>query len=434
MEKDDRWTLVIGGAGYIGGFVVDAIRSKGQSVVVLDNLVKGHRWALPGDITLIEGDIGDGDLLDKVFSEYDIHVVVHLASYIEVRESRKVPLVYFNNNIGQTLSLLDAMVRNDVKKIIFSSSAAVYGETDEFPITEDTRLNPADPYGETKYLNEKVLKDYDKRCGIRSICLRYFNAAGGGKDRGEAHDPETHLIPKVLDIALGYKEFFQLTHEKFDTHDGSPIRDYVHVEDIANAHTLAIDYLEMHDSSSIFNIGTGKGSSVNEVLELVEKTIGHEIPKKYTSAIFGGSSRLVTSYGKANRELGWEAGNDMERIIGTAWQWHQKKPAPSKTRTHLQMTPELLEEFTGRLEGNDVIHPDLLFEILFRLSVDIHATLPEESSFVTSARDIFNRTYDSKEIFKLVKSEMKEPLMAKQEGLLLTALQERLLGLLNDLQ
>ena len=320
--------LVCGGAGYIGSHMVAKLLEKGEEVVILDNLQKGHREAMLGG-KFYEGDLRDREILDSVFSENDIEAVIDFAADSLVGESVTEPLKYFDNNIGGTISLLKAMRDYGVKKIVFSSTAATYGEPESIPILEGDKTFPTNPYGESKLAVEKILKWCDNAYGIKYTALRYFNAAGAhvsGKI-GEDHSPESHLIPLILEVALGKREKIMIFGDDYATEDGTCIRDYIHVTDLADAHLLAVERLRNGGQSIICNLGNGKGFSVKEVIEVSRKVTGHEIKAEMAERRAGDPAILIASSDKAKSELGWNPKyNSLETIIGSAWEWHKNHP------------------------------------------------------------------------------------------------------------
>ena len=320
--------LVTGGAGYIGSHTVLHLLDKGEDVVVLDNLSKGHRDALQG-ATLYEGDLLDGVFLDKVFTEQNIDAVIHFAADSLVGESVKEPLKYYHNNVIGTHSLLTKMVEHNVKNIVFSSTAATYGEPKQVPIVETLPTNPTNPYGETKLAIEKMLKWSDQAYGLKSVCLRYFNAAGADPEGriGEDHDPESHLIPIVLQTALGQRDQVQVFGDDYQTEDGSCIRDYIHVMDLADAHFLAVKKLKNDGISSIYNLGIGQGFSVKQVIDVCREVTGHEIPAAIAPRRAGDPAVLIASPEKAKSELSWEPKfTNLKDIVKHAWSWHSAHP------------------------------------------------------------------------------------------------------------
>lgn len=320
--------LVCGGAGYIGSHMVAELLEKGEEVVVLDNFQKGHEAAVLGG-KLYKGDLRDKEILDKIFTENDIESVIDFAADSLVGESMTNPLKYFENNVGSVISLLQAMSKHDVKYIVFSSTAATYGEAENIPILEDDRTLPTNPYGESKLMVEKVLKWCEVAYGIKYTALRYFNVAGAhisGKI-GEDHKPETHLIPIILQVALGQRDKIMIFGDDYPTEDGTCIRDYIHVTDLANAHLLALDRLRNGGESKIYNLGNGMGFSVKEVIEAARRVTGREIKAEVAPRRAGDPAVLIASSEKAIKELGWKPKyNDLEVIIETAWNWHKNHP------------------------------------------------------------------------------------------------------------
>lgn len=319
--------LVVGGAGYIGAHMVKDLLHAGYEVVTLDDLSTGYREMLTGGI-FVEGSLGDPGVINTVFSDHQIAAVMHFAAFSQVGESMEKPLKYYRNNLAATTILLSAMVRHGVRRFIFSSTAAVYGEPVKVPITEDHSCNPTNPYGATKVAVERMLRDCDAAYGLKHISLRYFNAAGADESGtiGEKHNPETHLIPLVLEVAAGEREDIKVFGTNYSTADGTCIRDYIHVSDLAQAHLLALEYLLKGDESAVYNLGNSRGSSVNEVIELARKVTGQQIPSVEANARPGDPAVLVASSDKIRRELGWRPRyEDLETIIKTAWKWHQKR-------------------------------------------------------------------------------------------------------------
>jgi len=324
MKK--RQILVVGGAGYIGAHMVNALLLANYDVVTLDNLSTGNRDLLPGGL-LIVGNLGDPGLLDHIFSSYRIDAVMHFAAYSLVGESVADPIKYYRNNVAETIELLDAMVRHGVNYFIFSSTAAVYGEPLENPIREDHPCNPTNPYGSTKITVERMLKDFDAAHGIKFIALRYFNAAGADTSRklGERHEPETHLIPSILKVATGERKHIKIFGDTYPTPDGTCLRDYIHVNDLSNAHLLALEALFEGKESTVYNLGNSRGHSVMEVINTARKITGHSIPAVVADARPGDPAALIASSEKIRSELGWLASyEDLKIIIETAWLWHQK--------------------------------------------------------------------------------------------------------------
>lgn len=321
--------LVLGGAGYIGSHTVAALCEAGRDVVVVDNLETGHKEAVHPDAKFYQGDISDHDFISGVFQKESISSVIHFAAYSLVGESVEKPLKYYENNLCKTRDFLAAMVENGVDKIVFSSTAATYGEPERVPILENDRTEPTNPYGETKLAMEKMFKWTANAYGIRYVSLRYFNACGAHTSGGigEAHSPESHLIPLILQVPNGQREFISVFGNDYPTPDGTCIRDYIHVTDLAMAHILAVDYLEKGGESDIFNLGNGVGFSVKEVIETARKVTGHPIPAKEVERRAGDPAQLIASSEKAKRVLGWNPQQDsLEEIISTAWKWHQAHP------------------------------------------------------------------------------------------------------------
>jgi UDP-glucose 4-epimerase len=317
--------LVTGGAGYIGSHTVRRLQKRGYDVVVYDNLSKGHEWAVK-DAPLIVGDISDGDKVCTTIAEYGIDAVIHFAAYSLVGESMVNPRIYYENNVCGTLSLLNAMMDCGVKKMVFSSTAAVYGEPNKVPIDEDSPLKPTNVYGRTKLTIENMLKDYDMAYGLKYVALRYFNAAGAddAADIGEDHDPETHLIPLVLKAAKGERDGIKVFGTDYDTHDGTCIRDYIHVNDLADAHILALEYLQQ-GQSDVFNLGNGKGFSVKEIVDAARRVTGKDIKAVEAERRAGDPAVLIASSDKIKSKLGWRPQyTDVGRIISTAWEWEKK--------------------------------------------------------------------------------------------------------------
>lgn len=321
--------LVCGGAGYIGSHMVAELLEKGEDVVILDNFQKGHKEAILGG-KVYQGDLRDRTILDKVFSENEIEAVIDFAADSLVGESVVEPLKYFNNNIGGTISLLEAMRDHGVRKIVFSSTAATYGEPERTPIEEGDMTFPTNPYGESKLAVEKILKWCDGAYGIKHSVLRYFNAAGAHASGriGEDHNPESHLIPLILQVASGNRKKIMIFGDDYDTPDGTCVRDYIHVTDLANAHLLALDRLRKGGESIICNLGNGTGFSVKEVVEVARKVTGMDIKAEIAPRRAGDPAVLIASSEKAKRELGWNPKHaSLENIIETAWKWHSSHPS-----------------------------------------------------------------------------------------------------------
>ena len=316
--------LVTGGAGYIGSHTNKALHNAGYDTVVLDNLSKGYenfvKWG-----NLENYDIGSGDIRE-VFEKYDIDGVIHFAGFISVTESVEMPQKYLKNNYKNTLNLLKVMREYDVDKFIFSSTAAVYGNPEVIPITEDSKLKPINPYGHSKWLVEKALEREAAKGDFNYVALRYFNAAGCDFDGqiGEFHDPETHLIPLILDAAIGKRECIYIYGDDYDTPDGTCIRDYIHVNDLADAHIKAYEYLCKENKSNVFNLGNGKGFSVREVIDMCKKVTKCDFEVKVDERREGDPAVLVADSSKIQNELGWTPQYDLEQIVESAWKWHQK--------------------------------------------------------------------------------------------------------------
>lgn len=321
--------IVTGGAGYVGSHTVRALLDAGYQPAVFDNLSKGHRQAVPSEVPVYEGDLADKGTIKKAFASFRPEAVMHFAGSTQVGESVANPGLYFRNNIASPLNLLDAMVEHKVDRLVFSSTAAVYGEPSEIPIPEDHPKVPTNPYGESKLFFESILHRYEVAFGIRSMALRYFNAAGAhpSGEIGEDHTPETHLIPIILQVALGQREQVTVFGTDYATDDGTCVRDYVHVCDLAAAHILAVDALASGAESNAFNLGNGKGFSVQQVIDEVERVVGKPVRRVTGERRPGDPAVLVASSEKARRVLGWQPSYpDLASIIETAWQWHSRHP------------------------------------------------------------------------------------------------------------
>ena len=318
--------LVVGGAGYIGSVTVDQLLQAEHSVTVLDSLVGGHREAVNPEAELVVGDVRDEDALARLLAAHSFEVIVYYGGYIQAGESVLNPGRYFANNVGGCIALLNAMAAYGVGRFVFSSSAAVYGEPDSVPLTEEAPLQPVNPYGESKTMVERTLPWYERQAGIRYVSLRYFNAAGATELRGEDHRPETHLIPIVLQAAMGQREAVPLYGTDYPTPDGTCIRDYVHVTDLAAAHILALESAS-DGGSGIYNLGSGSGFSNREVIEAARRVSGRPIAVRQEPRRPGDPARLVASNERAKKELGWRpAMTSLEAIIESAWRWHQAHP------------------------------------------------------------------------------------------------------------
>jgi len=323
--------LVVGGAGYIGSHMVKDLLEEGYQVVTLDNLSTGHRDLLPGG-EFVEGGLEDPALLDDLFSRHQIAAVMHFAAFALVGESMEKPLKYYRNNMTATTQLLSSMIKHGVKRFIFSSTAAVYGEPHTIPITEDHSCSPTNPYGASKIAVERMLQDCDAAYGLKSISLRYFNAAGADESGqiGERHTYETHLIPLILQVATGERKDIKIFGTDYPTPDGTCVRDYIHVSDLTQAHLLALEDLLADGASAVYNLGNSKGYSVREVIELARKVTGHQIPAIEADKRPGDPATLIASSEKIKKVLGWKPKyEDLETIIRTAWTWHQKEASPN---------------------------------------------------------------------------------------------------------
>ncbi|MFT0803105.1 UDP-glucose 4-epimerase GalE [Bacillus swezeyi] len=321
--------LVLGGAGYIGSHAVYQLIDKGETVVIVDNLETGQRQAIHPDAAFYEGDIRDIDFLRSVFEKESIEEVIHFAANSLVGESMKNPLKYYNNNVYGTQVLLQTMIEHDVKKIVFSSTAAVYGEPESTPITEAMPTLPTSTYGETKRIMEKLMKRTAEAYGVNYVSLRYFNVAGAREtaEIGEDHCPETHLVPIILQTALGQRSHITIFGDDYHTPDGTCIRDYVHVEDLIDAHLAALDYLRDGGQSDVFNLGSSRGFSVKEMIDAARSVTGKELPAKIGARRDGDPSILIAGSDKAKQVLGWKpARTSVAKIIEDAWKWHSSHP------------------------------------------------------------------------------------------------------------
>ena len=317
--------LVTGGAGYIGSATAEALLTAGHSVTVYDSLATGYRAAVPDNATFIQADLSDSQALIEALTKTNFDAVMHFAASIEAGESMKDPGRFYYNNLTNALALIETAVRAGVKRFVLSSTAAVYRSSDE-PLTEESPLGPTNVYGHTKLMVEQALDWYRQIHGLHFAALRYFNACGASNGRGEAHQPETHLIPLVLRVPLGEREAAQIYGTDYPTPDGTCIRDYVHIADLASAHLLALEGLSERDRL-VYNLGSGNGYSVREVIETARQVTGHLIPVKELPRRAGDSARLVASSDKIKRELGWEPEHDdLVKIISSAWEWHKSHP------------------------------------------------------------------------------------------------------------
>jgi UDP-glucose 4-epimerase len=317
--------LVTGGAGYIGSIVVEQLVDQGQRVIVYDNLSQGNQAAVHPQALFLEGDLADRQTLTSVFQQYAIHAVMHFASRTLVAESMAQPFLYLGDNVTNGLNLLRASVEHGVRSFILSSTANLFDHPQNVPIAEEEQIIPGSPYGESKYLLERVLHWLDRTSGLRYAALRYFNAAGASKRYGEDHRPETHLIPLVLQVALGQREHIEVYGTDYPTRDGTCVRDYIHVIDLAQAHILALNALEA--GSRVYNLGNGRGFSVREVVETAREVTGHPIPIVEGPRRPGDPAELIAASDKIRRELGWEPQYaDLRQIIESAWLWHRAHP------------------------------------------------------------------------------------------------------------
>ncbi len=318
--------LVVGGAGYIGSHMVKMLARAGHDVVTLDNLSNGYRDAVKyGEF--VEGDIADVVLLDQLFSKYAFDGVMHFASYIQVSESVEKPSMYYRNNVCNTQTLLDAMLVHGVRCFIFSSTAATFGEPEYTPIDENHPQKPINPYGHSKLMVEKILQDYDHAYGLKSVCLRYFNAAGAdpGGELGERHIPETHLIPLVLQAASGRRDCITVFGTDYDTEDGTCVRDYIHINDLCSAHLLGLEHLVAGGDSRAYNMGNGQGYSIKQVIDMAKLVTGNDFSVETGQRRSGDPARLVADSSLLQKELGWKPEfTDLESIIRHAWAWEQK--------------------------------------------------------------------------------------------------------------
>ena len=317
--------LVTGGAGYIGGTVTQLLLDRGHSVVVYDNLYRAKRAMVPAGAQFVEGDVADNKRLEGLFADGSFSGVMHFAALIEAGESMQKPEIYFRNNTAATLSLLEAMLKKNLNRLVFSSTAAVYGEAATSPITENAALRPTNAYGESKLMVEQMLSWMHRVHGFRYASLRYFNVAGAIPGRGEAHEPESHLIPLILDVALGRRNTIKIFGQDYATPDGTCIRDYIHVHDLAEAHLLAFAALEERDKL-IYNLGNGFGFTVREVVESARRVTGHPIPVEELPRRPGDPASLIASSAKIEADLGWRPKYlKLDEIIGSAWDWHQQR-------------------------------------------------------------------------------------------------------------
>lgn len=319
--------LVTGGAGYIGSVAVEDLRKEGKEVVVVDNLVYGHRDAVDSAVPFYEGDIGNRKLIRKILTEHGITDCMHFSAFAYVGESVEKPAKYFENNVVQTMHLLEELVENGVRRFVFSSTCASYGEPQYIPIDEKHPQHPTNPYGWSKFMVERILESYDNAYGLKFVALRYFNAAGATDSRGEDHEPETHLIPLVLQTALGKRENISIFGDDYPTPDGTAVRDYIHISDLSQAHMLALEYLVNDGASQFFNLGNGDGYSVKEVIDTARRVTGRPIKSTIASRREGDPSKLIADAQEAKDVLGWKPKYpELEKIIESAWKWHCAQP------------------------------------------------------------------------------------------------------------
>lgn len=319
--------LVTGGAGYIGSVTVELLRAQGEKVVVLDNLSRGHREAVDASVPFFQGEAGDAALVARIAKEHSIESCIHFAAFAYVGESVKEPRMYFENNVTQGLALLSALLQAGIRRMVFSSSCVTYGEPEAVPLREESRQWPTSPYGWSKLLLERALAAYDTAHGMKFVALRYFNAAGATKTRGEDHAPETHLIPSVLQAASGVRDHIAVFGDKYPTPDGTAVRDYIHVSDLAEAHGTALGHLRRGGTSEFLNLGTGRGYSVMEVIECVRRVTGKPIRAVMEAPRAGDPSALVADASKAEKVLGWKPRcSDLNTIVRDAWEWLSRRP------------------------------------------------------------------------------------------------------------
>ncbi|MGE5365510.1 MAG: UDP-glucose 4-epimerase GalE [Bacteroidota bacterium] len=317
--------LVTGGAGYIGSHVVRKLLEQNYKVVIIDNLSRGHKESVPGEAVFENADLLDAEAIREVLSRHAIDAIIHFAAFAYVGESVDNPEIYYKNNVGGSISLLSALKDFNIKKVVFSSTCSLYGNPEIIPISEDEGIKPINPYAKTKHMIENVLQDYDTAYGMKHVALRYFNAAGDDFDGviGESHQPETHLIPIVLEAALGKRKSVQVFGNDYPTSDGTCIRDYIHVYDLADAHIRALKYLSEGGKSEVVNLGTGDGYSVMQIIETAKKVTGCEIPYTVSGRRAGDPAVLIADNKKAKQLLGWSPEHNLEDIISSAWTWHK---------------------------------------------------------------------------------------------------------------
>ena len=317
--------LITGGAGYIGSVTTELLRARGETVVVLDNLSRGYRDAVAPEVPFYEGNAGDRELVKRIVREHSVAACIHFAAFAYVGESVAEPALYYENNVEQGIRLLGALLESDVRRFVFSSTCATYGEPQRIPISEEHPQLPTNPYGWSKLFLERIMNDYDRGYGLKFVALRYFNAAGATPARGERHDPETHLIPLVLKAAHGEINHVTVFGNDYPTKDGTCVRDYIHVSDLAEAHALALNYLRAGNPSTAINLGNGQGYSVLEVIEAARTITGREIRVDMQGRRAGDPSHLVADAAKARSVLGWQPQYaDLGTMIGSAWEWDRR--------------------------------------------------------------------------------------------------------------
>ncbi len=318
--------LVTGGAGYIGSVAVESLRAAGHTVAVFDNLYMGHREAVHPEVTFFEADLADRKAIDEALASFAPDSIMHFAAYSLVGESVEKPFKYLGDNVMNGINLIDSAIEHGVERFILSSTANLFDEPETIPISEAEKLVPGSPYGESKFFLERILHWANRTKGLRYAALRYFNAAGCTATRGEDHDPETHLIPLIIQVALGQRDSIKIFGDDYDTPDGTCIRDYIHVSDLAQAHILALEALGEHETLH-YNLGNGSGFSVKEVVEMVREVTGHPVPAETTPRRAGDPAMLIADSSKVRRELGWEPQYpDLKAIVQSAWDWHQSHP------------------------------------------------------------------------------------------------------------
>jgi UDP-glucose 4-epimerase len=319
--------LVTGGAGYIGSVTTELLRARGEQVVVLDNLSRGHRHAVAPEVPFYEGNVGNSEMVTRILREHNIEACIHFAAFAYVGESVIQPALYYENNVEQGIRLLGALNTAGVRRVVFSSTCATYGEPQRIPIDEGHQQLPTNPYGWSKLFVERIMADYDRAYDLRFVALRYFNASGATPERGEHHEPETHLVPLVLKAAQGEIERVTVFGNDYSTTDGTCVRDYVHVTDLATAHALSLEYLRSGNASTAINLGNGQGYSVLEVIEAARQVTGRDIAVEIQGRRPGDPSHLVADAARARKVLGWQPQQpDLAAIIGSAWEWHSKHP------------------------------------------------------------------------------------------------------------